>query len=365
MLLLSSQSAASISTYLLAVFALINFKQWDDILSDSLFWWVIAFVAYFCLSSFWSNPVRFDDVLSISIRGILVLFFVISFAQCQLRGQLRRWLGSGLALIGGLVALVTISNFYISDPIDGRLNGLGVLDTHVIAALVFGTTSIIALDASMSSAHKFRLVAHVVSIALMLAAVFLSDSRNAWVSTFTGLSVYILTRVVSKGRDFWLTCLVLAICFSAALIGGFMNPESRELLFPRGDSFRLDIWHSVLLRIYENPIFGSGILTNDDVHAGSLVFQHAHNLYLSLLFQGGVFGLSLFIGLIVFCLKTLTTSYQERDAKVALAIFSLALTSFLLDGHEVVDKIGESWFMVWLPVAICVGIHWKNGLRRQ
>ena len=139
-----------------------------------------------------------------------------------------------------------------------------------------------------------------------------------------------------------------------------LNDQLTSLLLPRGDSFRLQIWSAALEQVQGNWFAGLGILTQDDLEIGGLVFHHPHSMYLSLLYQGGIVALGLYVGLIGWTLVTLIRNYEYADAKLALSILALALTAHLLDGHELVDKVGSSWFLIWLPVAMAVGLRWAE-----
>ena len=85
-------------------------------------------------------------------------------------------------------------------------------------------------------------------------------------------------------------------------------------------------------------------------------------MYLSVLFQGGLVGAALFAALIAAVVRTLFNHYGHRDAKLALGILGLALPAWLLDGHELIDKVGMTWFLFWLPVAISLGLAWMGRL---
>jgi hypothetical protein len=62
-------------------------------------------------------------------------------------------------------------------------------------------------------------------------------------------------------------------------------------------------------------------------------------------------------------LNELLRSYEHPDAKLALGILGIALPAYLLDGHELLDKVGSTWFLLWLPVAIGVGLTWSRPRR--
>ena len=117
---------------------LFGMREWNDVFSQRLFWLILALVSYLVLTAFWSDPFTWRGLLTIVSRALLVVLFVVAFAECQLRGQVQRWLGRTMAVVGSGATLAAIIVFFVTDPEDGRLNGLGQLDTHVIAALVYG-----------------------------------------------------------------------------------------------------------------------------------------------------------------------------------------------------------------------------------
>jgi hypothetical protein len=83
-------------------------------------------------------------------------------------------------------------------------------------------------------------------------------------------------------------------------------------------------------------------------------------MYVAVFFQGGIIGLLLFALLTVATLRTLLLEYQQPSAKLALGLLALALVSYLLDGHELVDKVGETWFLYWLSLGLALGIQWTR-----
>jgi len=41
----------------------------------------------------------------------------------------------------------------------------------------------------------------------------------------------------------------------------------------------------------------------------------------------------------------------------------MALPAYLLDGHELLDKISDTWFLIWLPVALALSLRWHSTYR--
>ena len=106
-----------------------------------------------------------------------------------------------------------------------------------------------------------------------------------------------------------------------------------------------------------------GILTSDDIQTEAIRFHHPHNLYLSVAYQSGLLGLLVFAWLILRVLREFQRSYSHPDVKFGLGILGLALPAYALDGHELLDKIGDTWFLIWLPVAIALGMRWHASYR--
>ncbi len=362
-LLLRSQSAASYPTYALAILMLVTVRRWGDLLQ---FWharWVVVLLAWLSISTLWSTPFDFRESVSIWTRALLVLFFVASVAECQLRGQLQRWMSHALVLVGTVAMAAALVNFWITVPADGRLNGLGQLDTHVIAALVFGVVLIFALRLLVEDARVgWRMVA-LLAVGLSMLCIALSDSRTAWVSVSLGAGAFLLAHRVRDVEQLLMVMASIVLLGATLLLVLVANDEIREIILPRGDSFRLTIWSHVLERVAESPLIGLGITTPDAIVSESIVHAHPHNLYLALLFQGGIIALGLYLIVLWKCLRTAMQTFEHADAKLALAVLILGSSAFLLDGHELVDKVGEAWFLVWLPVGICLGLRWSSPVR--
>ncbi len=63
-------------------------------------WAIGGLIGWLVLSGLWSTPFEFGDFVSMFIRGLLTFLFVVAFAECQFKGQLRPWLGRALVAAG-------------------------------------------------------------------------------------------------------------------------------------------------------------------------------------------------------------------------------------------------------------------------
>ena len=365
-LLLRSQSAASYPTYVLSLFMLATFPKWRDVFRLHLVRLICALLIWLCLSVFWSDPFEWRAAISVWTRALLVFFFVVAMAECQLRGQLQRWMGVALTVVGAGVVLVALVNFYATDPADGRLNGLGQLDTHVVAALVYGVILLFVLrTATMFDSRGIKAAALLVAL-IIAYAVFLSDSRNAWVSVTLGVVAYGLAYRAADWRQFLVTLVGMGILMGILVVALAFGDATAQMVLPRGSSFRPEIWGETLRLILENDalLLGRGILTSDDVMAGGVLMPHAHNIYLALVHQGGLVALGLYIAVLASAIINMFRNFDLADARLGASILIVATFSHLLDGHELIDKVGDTWLLVWMPVGLALGMSWTPGRGR-
>ena len=358
-LLLSSQSAASYPAYLLGLAMLLGIRAWRDVFQQPYVWVLLGLVVYLILSTLWSTPFEMRAVATFSVRGLLLFLFVIAVAECQSVGPLRNWLGRALPLAASLAAIAAMVVFVASGEYQKgeQLKGLGQLDNSIIAALIFGAALIFVVDLMIAERSVLWKMIGGMCACLLAAAIYYCGSRNAWFSVSAGGGVYLLSHYFGDRRRF-ITGVASLGTIALALIGALvMNETTRALLLPRGDSYRPDIWASALDQVMAGNLwFGLGIGTSDQISAAGLLFDHPHSLYLSVLFQGGMIGFSLFIALICWTIKGLLDHFEAEAAKLAMGLFVVALTGYVLDGHELIDKASDTWLIFWLPVGICLGL---------
>ena len=364
MFILTSQSGSSFPTYLLAIYTLAGCKRWTGLWLNWTFLLTVAIAAYLAASSFWSTPFDARGAWSEGVRALLTVCFVVAVAEGFRVDWFRARLTAVVASCGGGAAALALVVYFIEAPADGRVNGLGQLDSHVPAALTFGVALVCALgwafDARSAAAR-----AGVIALALCATlAIALSGSRNAWAAVAFGCVVCLVGRWVSAPRRFGLAVAGAAVAAAGIVLALALSPL-QEWLLPRGGSYRWEIWTETLRRVAAGgPWFGNGALTNDEILAhDGFVMQHPHNMYLSVLFQGGVAGLIALLALIAASVRTLLAHFAQAEAKLALSIYAITLPAWLVDGANLIDKIGWTWMLFWLPVAISVGLAARHGLR--
>jgi len=186
----------------------------------------------------------------------------------------------------------------------------------------FGTYLIITLSvltALLGSGQlgKWQVRFFYLVIVLQGACLLLTFSRGSWLGfIFSLLIMVLLTKQARKSVPFIFVFLFLILIFFLPGI-----KERFILIFqPQGDADRLIVWRTAFRMIRENPFLGKGIGTFMDYfskYMPDLLTQYAHNCYLQIWAETGIFSLLsflLFIGTIL--LKGIKIFRKGRNSLV-------------------------------------------------
>ena len=360
MFVLTSQSGSSLATYVLAVYVFAGIARWRALFLDRGLLAVVALLVYLPLTSLWSTPWDARDAFGQVARAALVLAFVVSLAECLQVDWFRQRMTSAVALVGALAALAAIVVFFVESPEDERLNGLGQLDTHVKAGLVYAAAALCGLAwlrNAKESPAAWRYAVRI-AVALLVVAVILTGSRNAMACGALGVVCLLLCHRVAKPAHFLaLMGASVAAALAALLAVYWLVPSGDTFVLPRGLSLRPGIWSAYWTQLVDDGLwFGVGVLSEDLKQVAGWPVLHPHNLYLAVAWQGGLLGLALLLVVVALTSRVLLRHYEEAEAKLALSLWALGLPSYLLDGYELIDKVGWTWLLFWLPVAIGLGL---------
>ena len=241
------------------------------------------------------------------------------------------------------------------------------MDTHVAAAFVYAVAALGGMswilerrEALGAARWPIASAGGVVACVLVLCiAVVLTGSRNAIACLVLGTACLGIAHRSATGARFVVCGAAFAGVLLVALVVSIrFIPGAEALILPRGDSFRPGIWSDYAMRVLaQGPWFGLGVLTRDPIEVEGFPVLHQHGLFLAVAHQGGLLALGLMLALVGFVLRILFTHYEVPEAKLGLGIWAMALPGYLLDGYELVDKIGWTWLMFWLPVGIAIGLR--------
>jgi O-antigen ligase len=110
---------------------------------------------------------------------------------------------------------------------------------------------------------------------------------------------------------------------------------------------RVELYSQSLSLFGENPVFGNGI--------GSIfhyLHSYSHNLFMDILAESGIFGLVLFIMVLVIFLKKLFVLFRQGSLfRFLTYIFICGMTLNLFSGYVWTNQL------VWLPISIVLTIN--------
>ncbi|MFH0855122.1 MAG: O-antigen ligase family protein [Candidatus Omnitrophota bacterium] len=210
----------------------------------------------------------------VAVSGITQLFWGIEFLR-----------GRDISIMKGGIKAIT-SSF-------NHCNGLG-------AYLIIPISLCVAF---LKAPRRLTLRSYylVLSLVAILAfCIFYTYSRGAWIGVLTAL----ITMVFISRKP--------AIVYSIALIIGILLfiPIFRQVLFSvfqsGGDSDRFKYWQAAITMFKENPVLGKGLgtfMAHFSVYLPGKFISYAHNCFLQILAESGVFSLIAFLGFIYSVLR--------------------------------------------------------------
>ena len=223
--------------------------------------------------------------------------------------------------------------------------------------------AIIAPLAFYQSLKKPRQVKYWICLFLIVAAIFASGSRTAWVA-FAAISVLFPFVFVWHGMHYRLAKIVLLavmIC-TAAFAGLHVNKQvigeasyefrkERMLTLDRPASGRVEIWKNTIEKIEEQPIWGYGIKSAQSLNiekAEGYAVLHTHNAVLEMLLETGIIGfLAITSVIIVFVGHFLISFFRSRDTKLRQqgAVILLACMAYGISSMALTSMFHAWWFL--------------------
>ncbi|MBU2567425.1 MAG: O-antigen ligase family protein [Elusimicrobia bacterium] len=193
----------------------------------------------------------------------------------------------------------------------------------------------------------------IVGTAAMLAAVFFTFTRGAWM----GIAAAFMVMGIIKGKRFFILMFVfLALVFllpltRARIAQTIRNPDPLRILF----------WQSTLDMISKRPLTGWGLdsfqklfyeryAKQDD----GLAHFHCHNTYLGITQETGLPGLVLFLVMNILFFRRIIKKVKTGDgfeASLALALAG-SFTAFLVHGLVDFSFRGETAYLFWFLAGI-------------
>jgi O-antigen ligase len=325
---------------------------------------LLVFAAWTGISVIWANDNAsvLDTVLRVVPNAML---FPIVYSAIRTRPQLMLLLGC--FVIGTLIS-AAYGVIVPTDPnAQDRLSGAAGNANETAAALVAAAVMAGALAATLRGQPLLRLGA-AIGMPLCAFALLLTLSRGGLVALGTALIAAIIMGGRWRGNVLVLTAVAAVGCVT--YFGAFASQDARERVTNfRGGTGRTDIWTVGWRMVQDHPIrgVGAGTFAESSVHyllrPGAITRsdfivetpKSAHNMYLEVLAELGVVGLTLFLTIIGFSLACLVRAIRsfnrigDRELEILSRAMFVALVGLLAS-----DFFGSREFAkeLWLLLSI-------------
>ena len=343
----------------------------------NLFYFAVIPVCAACLVFSYKSMVWRNGVL-LAAQGYIFILFIIFAANALDDGRLLRTHGaryvciavyllafamvghhcrqfSGvaarvLAVAGAAAALVLMAQDTDLARHGFRLDGLGLAPNPVGTGIAFALAAVAAgCWLRQGRRRPWQALPAAAALAILLAAVFLSETRAAMLGAAAGLLVAFSASLR------WV--LAGAAGLAAVLIGVILlGLVDWTDLIARADNGRFEIWSSYLARLQGHWLFGSGAYGEAAtiVIQGHIEIAYPHNLLLSAAYAGGAAALAAVAVTLVLAVRAAGRFRAASGDPMPLAILAIPLVCGLFDLNHLFAEAGWEWQFGWLPVGLAI-----------
>lgn len=256
-----------------------------------------------------------------------------------------------LAIVSGATSLVSLIAFYAPPtrhPAGNRLQNVFIHEyglNPVPTGFLFAFGSLIAAWWLIAAARRETRAPQVVALVLSLLGLFASQSRGPMLLFVVGLCCLLVFGRKRALPALWLALGTAAAFFGFLLLSGAGRDAALNLL-ERGSTGRFDIYRWFLDQMSVRDVFvGTGMARRPIMPADNVGWaaNHPHSIYLTQLYQTGLVGLSLLLGLIAGGLRA-ALALARGGEPLWLSLLAGACVGLLFDGAQV--------FTVWSPARV-------------
>lgn len=298
--------------------------------------------AWLIVSMGWS---RADDGLgSLAKRPLYVFMLFVGCALIALRNEdlLLKTLRIG-AGIGALAALINIAWFVHTAAPGERLIGTGALRNPLLTSHVLGFLCTYWVAAWLSRSERRDWLPILMAIPL-LAALLATGSRTP----LMGLALTSIWMLLMSGKR--AVYLVTALLLGA----GAAYLVAPEIILQRGMSFRPELWSDAWHQAGQHFWLGAGYESKFefDIRGVGHLLHDPHNVELAVLLELGMIGLGVWTIMYGFALVRCLQLRALPQFQIASALLVYGLCAGLTEGGNYLSRPNESWFLIWIPLAL-------------
>jgi O-antigen ligase/tetratricopeptide (TPR) repeat protein len=302
-------------------------------------------------ASFWGTPTRSWGIMNFLFAAI---FGLLTFLSLQERQWRLVW--TSILAVGTLVALVAFAQqwgikltetfaTYGARPV-------ATLGSPLVLGAYLAILSPIALSAAFfAKRHKHLIFTILFSgiFVTLLAALFLTLSRGAWIGLTIALTFFVLLYPIAFSRIRLFSFIALAailLSIGAAMLLPFSSPFQDQQFSPNllnrlsfdamQEDPRIQAWPGLMQAVFDRPLLGYGPYNSSiafdqyytaDIASATGWWDSAHNILLDIALWTGIPGLFLFLAFF----STLFWRLQQVKRKIpSYALFAHGTQAALL-----------------------------------
>ncbi|MDY0213645.1 MAG: O-antigen ligase family protein [Desulfuromonadaceae bacterium] len=330
----------------LIILIFINGGKALQILKDPIVKTLLALSLLVIASFFWSHTG--NDFISVGKRPFYIVGVFLGCGYVFAKSNHSHLAKHVLLLAATTVVLFCIYNlfvFYASSQ--HRMIGSGALMNPLLTSHVLGMFA--AFWLALCVQKKKIVPLNIVAFLVMLAAVIATGSRTP----LLGLGVCCLWLLVIWRHK--ITVFVVGSLGVGTLAGLVFNPE---VFAARGFSYRIEIWEESIRQIMVRPLLGLGYDSPLSIPVPSIerVFYDPHNIELAVALELGALGLFLWCVMYFLAIKRCVQLQECPELLPASTMLLYGLAAGITEGSSYFSRPNESWFLIWIPLALVVGL---------
>jgi O-antigen ligase len=242
----------------------------------------------------------------------------------------------------------------------GFPNGLGLFLAPMVPLAIYALkTSFTSLRRNRTTDYGLQttvLICSLLFIPCSLMAIIFAKSTGALVGVTAGIGLLLVLYKKTRWPSIISGLIGLIVLISP------MSPLRDELLFvDRSGQIRLQMWGEAAELIRERPILGAGLASYQKMvkpyHStvngeGIEIFEHPHNIFLTMYVNLGILGLFGFLWIIVWFYRFGTQNLQATSYKLQaflLASMTVILIHGLVDSPYIKNDLA---IVFWLLIAL-------------
>lgn len=201
--------------------------------------------------------------------------------------------------------------------------------------------------------NRYLSVFYYFSFYLILAAIFLTFARTAWLASAVSIFVFLIYALVyNKIKKMFLLILPLLLV-SVYYLVNFLSYD-----MSRGVRYRDQIWVEFISSIVglKQWLFGKGLSAPVDfvkLPWGNFAV-HSHSIYVETLYLTGLIGLFLMCSLLVLSLYGLFKNIKDNQSLLWFSVLASLSVAMFFDYSNLIYSPNVMWLWFWFPVSIAV-----------